>query len=105
LGHNLLYTSSAATSSKLLHQIRQLEQVLIPKQASAAGYRYKRIFRHNRGPTRRNGAQFPLVIVKVDPVLGPVVAMRDQFELAALQRMMRMDYFEVRIGKITMRCS
>jgi hypothetical protein len=27
---------------------------------------------------------FPLVIVKVDPVLGPVVAMRDQFELAAL---------------------
>jgi hypothetical protein len=69
--------SSAATSSKLLHQIRQRKQILVPKKASATGYRYKRIFRHNRGPTRRNGVQFPFVIVKVDPVLGPVVAMRD----------------------------
>jgi hypothetical protein len=54
---------------------------------------------------RRNGAQFSLGIVKVDPVLSPVVAIRDQLELLAPQRMVRMDYFEVGIGKVTMRCS
>jgi hypothetical protein len=31
----LLYMSSAATSSKLLHQIRQRKQILVPKKASA----------------------------------------------------------------------
>ena len=93
------------SSSKLLHQLHQLEQVLIAKEASAAGYCSKGIFLHYRGPTRRNGAQFSLGIVKVDPVLAPVVAIRDQLELLALQRMMRMDYFEVGIGNVTMRCS
>jgi hypothetical protein len=43
--------------------------------------------------------------VEVDPILAPVVAIRDQFELLAAQRMVRVDYFEVVIGKVTMRCS
>jgi hypothetical protein len=92
-------------SSKLLHQLHQLEQVLVAKEASAAGYCYKGIFRHYGGPTRRNGAQLSLAIMKVDPVLAPVVTIRDQLELLAPQRMVRMDYFEVGIGNVTMRCS
>jgi hypothetical protein len=43
--------------------------------------------------------------MKVDPILAPVVAIRDQLELLPPQRMVRMDYFEVAIGNITMRCS
>jgi hypothetical protein len=43
--------------------------------------------------------------MKVDPVLAPVMAIRDQLELLALQRMVRMDYFEVGIGNVPMRCS
>jgi len=54
---------------------------------------------------RRNGVQLPCDIVEVDPVLAPVVAIRDQLELPASQGMVRMDYFEVGIGKVTMRCS
>jgi hypothetical protein len=92
------------SSSKLLHQLHQSEQVLVAKKASAAGYGYKGIFPHHRGPTSRNGAQLPLVM-KVDPVLAPVMAIRDQLELLALQRMVRMDYFEVGIGNVPMRCS
>jgi hypothetical protein len=104
-GGQLLYESLTVFSSKLLHQLHQPEQVLVAKEASAAGYCYKRIFRHYRRPTRWNGAQLPRPIMKVDPVLAPVVAIRDQLELLTPQRMVRMDYFEVAIRNVTMRCS
>jgi hypothetical protein len=103
---NFLYEDHpAVSSSKLLHQIKQLEQVLEAKEASASGHCHEWIFRHHRGPTRRNGVQLPCGIVEVDPVLAPVVAVRDQLELPASQGMVRMGYLEVGIGKVTMRCS
>jgi|HubBroStandDraft_6_1064221.scaffolds.fasta_scaffold233122_3 hypothetical protein len=105
LRHNLLDEAPALFSSKLLHQLHQLEQVLVAKEASAVGYCDKGIRRHYGGPTRRNGAQLSIAIMKVDSVLAPVVAISDQLELLAPQRMVRMDYFEVGIGNVTMRCS
>jgi len=100
-----VYETHGTFSSKLLHQLHQLEQVFVAKEASAVGYCDKGIRRHYGGPTRGNGAQLSLAIIKVDPVLAPVVAIRDQLELLAPQRMVRMDYFEVGIGNVTMRCS
>jgi hypothetical protein len=76
-----------------------------PLSASAVGHFYEGILRHNRSPTRRNRTQFPLGIVEIYPVLAPVAAISDQPELVTLQRMMRMDDFERRIGNVTMRCS
>jgi hypothetical protein len=103
---NFLYGDHAAvSSSKLLHQVNQFEQVLEAKEASAARHCHKWIFRHHRGPTRRNGVQLPCGIVEVDPVLAPVVAICDQLEPLASQGMVRMGYLEVGIGKVTMRCS
>jgi hypothetical protein len=103
---NFLYESRpVVSSSKLLHQLNQLDQVLEAKEASAAGHCHKWIFRHHRGPTRRNGVQLSRGIVEVDSVLAPVVAMRDQLELPASQGMVRMGYLEVGIGKVTLRCS
>ena len=93
------------SSSKLLHQVNQLEQVLEAKEASATSHCHKWIFRHHRGPTRRNGAQLSRSIVEVDPVLTPVVAIRDQLELLASQGMVRMGYLEAGIGNVAMRCS
>ena len=93
------------SSSKVRHQVNQLEQVLEAKEASASGHCHEWIFRHHRGPTRRNGVQLPCGIVEVDPVLAPVVAVRDQLELPASQGMVRMGYLEVGIGKVTIRCS
>jgi hypothetical protein len=93
------------SSSKLLHHVNQLEQVLEAKEASATGHCYKWILRHHRGPTRWNGVQLPCGIVEVDPVLAPVVAIRDQLELPASQGMVRMGYLEIGIGNVTMRCS
>jgi hypothetical protein len=43
--------------------------------------------------------------VEVNPILAPVVAIRDQLELLASQRMVRMGYLEAGIGNVAMRCS
>jgi hypothetical protein len=98
---NLLYS----TSSQLLHQIHQLEQVLVAKQTSAAGHGHKGVWGHRCGPACWNRAQTPVGVVKVNPVLAPVMAIGDQVELLASQRMVRMGYLEVGIGKVAMRCS
>jgi hypothetical protein len=102
---NLLYDDPAVSSSKLLHQINQLEQVLEAKEASASGHCHEWIFRHHRGPTGRNGPQLSCGVVEVDPILAPVVAVRDQLEPLPSQGMVRVGYLEVGIGNVTMRCS
>jgi hypothetical protein len=46
---NFLYGDrQAVSSSKLLHQLNQLEQVLEAKETSASGHRHGWIFRHHR---------------------------------------------------------
>jgi hypothetical protein len=105
LRRNFLYGRLAVSSSKLLHQLHQLDQVLVAKEASTAGHRHKRIFRYHGGPARRNRAQTPFVVVEVDPVLAPIVAIRDQLELLASQWVVRMGYLEVGIGEVVVPCS
>jgi hypothetical protein len=102
---HLLYGILAASSSKLLHQRHQLEQVLVPKETSAVGYFYEGIWCRNRSPTRRNRTQGLLNIVEIHSVLAPVVAISDQPKLLTFEWMMRMDNFERRIGNVTMPCS
>ena len=94
-----------AFSSKLLHQLDQLDQILIAEKASTAGHRHKRVWRHDRGPAGGNGVQTPLGVVEIDPVLTPVVAVGDQLEPLTFQRVVGMNYLEGRIRKLTMRCS
>ena len=77
---NLLYDVLVASSPKLLHQLSYPEQVFESEKASAISYGHKRISRHHRRPTRRNGAQTPFGIVEIDPVLAPVMAIGDQLE-------------------------
>ena len=102
---NLLYDPLAVFSLKLLHQRDQLDQVLVAKEASTTGHRHKRIFRRHRGPACWKGAQASLGIVEVDAVLSPVVAIRNQLELLAPQRMVWVDDFKNGIGMVVMRCS
>jgi hypothetical protein len=102
---NYLYGLLLRFSSKLLHQIDQLDQVLVAKEASTTGHRHKRIFRRHRGPARWKGTQPSRGIVEVDPILAPVVAIRNQLELLASQRMVWMDDFKDGIAMVVMRCS
>ncbi len=105
LGRNLLYAPRVVFSSKLLHQLNQLDQVLISKEASATGQRHKRIFRGYRGPACWKGAQPSRGIVEVDPVLAPVVPICNQLELLASQRMVWVGDLKDGIGMVVMRCS
>ena len=105
LWRNFLYGLLVVSSSKLLHQRNQLDQVLVAKKTSAARHRHKWIFRRNRGPARWKGAQPSLGVVKVDPVLAPVVAIRNQLELLASQRMVWVDDLKDSIAMVVMRCS
>ena len=102
---NLLYDPLAVFSSQFLHQLNQLDQVLVAKEASTAGQGHKRILRWHRGPARWKGTQPSLAIVEVDSVLAPVVAIRNQLELLAPQRMVWMDDFKNGIGMVVMPCS
>jgi hypothetical protein len=105
LRRNLPYGMLPLSSSQLLHQLHQLEQVFIAKQAPPTRHRNKRIGRHYRGPARWNRAQTTFCVVEVNPILAPVMAIRDQLEPLASQRMVRMGYFEVGISNVAMRCS
>ena len=69
------------------------------------GHNHKRILRHYGRPARRNRGPAPFGIVEVNPILAPVVAICDQLELPASQGMVGVDYLEVGIAKVTMRCS
>jgi hypothetical protein len=90
---------------KPLDQIRQLEQVLVPEQATAGGHGHERIFRQGRSPSGRNGAPPTSVVMKVDSVLAPVVAVHHQPELLAPQRMEGMGDLEASIASVAMPCS
>jgi len=104
--HNFLYGSClVVSSSKPLHQRNQLEQIFEAKETSVARHCYEWIFRHDRGPTRRNRVQLSRAVVEVHPILAPVVAVCDQLELPTSQRVVRMGNLEAGIGKVTMRCS
>jgi hypothetical protein len=59
----------------------------------------------HRGPARWKGTQPSRGIVEVDPILAPVVAIRNQLELLASQRMVWMDDFKDGIAMVVMRCS
>ena len=100
-----LYRLLAVSSSKLLHQIHELDQILVAEETSTSGDRNKRIRCGCRSPTRWNRTQMPLGIVKVDPILSPVMPIGHQLELLASQRMVRVGYLEVGIDKVPMPCS
>src|SRR5258708_2804466 len=83
-----LYTLGAPGSSGLLHQIGQLRYIVIAEQAPSSGQYDKWIWGQCCGPARRNRAQNAAVVVEVNSILAPVVAIGDQLETLALQRMM-----------------
>ncbi len=100
-----LYRLRAVSSPKFFHQIHELDQILVAQETSTSGDRHKRIRYGCGGPTRWNRTQMPLGIVKADPVLSPVMPIGHQLELLASQRMVRVGYLEVGIGKVPMPCS
>jgi hypothetical protein len=100
-----LYTLDAPCSSGLLHQVGQLHQILEAKQTPSCGQYHEWIFRQHRRPGRWDRAQDASAVVEVNSVLAPVVAVGDQLEPLAFQRVMWMDDFKSTAGTVAMRSS
>ncbi len=100
-----LYTLDAADSSGLLHQVGQLHQILIAKQTPSCGQYHERILRQHCRPARWDRAQDASAVVEVNSVLAPVVAVSDQLETLASQRMVGMDDLKSTFGAVAIRCS
>src|SRR5271154_6720228 len=100
-----LYTLTAPSSSGLLHKVGQLQQVLVAKQTPTCRQYHEWICRQHCCPARRNRAQDAAAIVEVNSILAPVLAVTDQLETPASQRMVGMGDFKSTFGAVGIRCS
>ena len=100
-----LYTLDAQDSSGLLHQVGQFHQILIAKQTPPCGQYHEWILRQHCRPARWDRAQDTAAVVEVHSVLAPVVAVSDQLETLASQRMLGMDDLKSTFGTVAIRCS
>src|SRR5207302_4890512 len=98
----LLYSSRPVSP---LHEVRQLQQILIAEHTPSSGHRHKRIGGDRRRPARWNRAQAAVSVVEVNSIFAPVVAIGHQLESLAFQRMVWVDDFESYIVVVAMRCS
>jgi hypothetical protein len=87
------------------NKIGQLQQIVIAEQTPSGGQYDKWICGLHCRPARWNRVQKATAIVKVNSVLAPVVAVSDQLEFLASQRMVWMDDFKGTVGTVDMRCS
>ena len=92
-------------SDRAGYQFSQPNQVLPSEVAPAGCDDNERVWGHRIGPTGWKRAQRALGILKVNSIFAPVVAIRDQLELLASQRMMWVYDFKDGIGMVVMRCS
>src|ERR1041385_3126872 len=100
-----LYTRNFPASSCLLHQIGQFQQIVVAEQTPSSGQHHEWICGQHCRPARWNRAQNAVAVMEVDSLLSPVVAVGDQLEALASQRMVWMDNLKGTVGTVGMRCS
>ena len=71
-------------------QVSEREQIGHTKRGSPSGDDHKRILRDHVGPTGRDLPQPACIVVKIDAMTSPAVAVRDQLVLPSEQRVVRM---------------
>ena len=75
---------------EFFEQSGQFQQIGCPKGRPAGRDDDKRVVRSKAGPPGGKRSQLPLIVVKVDAIVAPVLAIRHQFKLATEKRMKRM---------------
>jgi hypothetical protein len=83
-------------------KISQRQQAIGGERAPARRDHHERVRRRHVGPPGRQREQLPVLVVQVDPVLAPVLAVGDELEVLAAQRMERVRHPDatVPIGRI-----
>jgi hypothetical protein len=102
-----LFTLQTASITLIqpLYQLRQFQEILVPEQTPARRQDDKWIRRQRCRPRRWNRAHAALRVVEVNSIFAPVVAVGDQPEPLASERMVRVNDFESCFAVVAMRCS
>ena len=66
---------------------------------------HERIGGRDIGPPCWQGEQLPVLVMQVDPVLAPVLAVGDELEVPPGQRMERMRHPDTPVPIVRIRCS
>jgi len=102
--HYSLYSLAGRSSSEFLQQVRQSDQIFVSEEGSSSRNLNERVDSSDIRAARQNRTQLPLGVVKVHPILTPVVAVFQQLKLAPEQRMEGMGYAEMLLRTAVMRC-
>ena len=85
-------------------QVSQRQQAIDGERAAAIRDHRERIGGRDVGPPGRQGEQLTILIVQVDSVLAPVVAVRDELEVPAEQRVETVRHPHTSVPVIWTRC-
>jgi len=86
-------------------QIGQRQQARHGERAAAGRDHHERVRRGDIGPACGHGEQMPFLVMQVDPVLAPVLAIRDELEVPAMQRVKRVRHPDTSVPIERIRCS
>ena len=73
-----------------LDQVGEREQIGHTERGPPGGHNHKRIVRDNVGPTGRDLPQPACVVVEIDAMASPAMAVRDELVLPSKQRVVWM---------------
>ena len=85
--------------------IRQRQQAAGSERAPAIRDHHERISRHDIGPPCWQREQHAVLVVEMNPVLAPVLAVRDKLEVLTEQRMEPVGYPDTPVPIIWTGCS
>ena len=86
-------------------QVCDRQQVIGGERAAAGRDHHERVRRSDIGPACGHGEQMPVLVMQVDPVLAPVLAIRDELEVPATQRVKRVRHPDTSVPIERIRCS
>ena len=84
------HTRAPPAGLQHLDQVGEREQIGHTERGSPGGHNHKRILRDNVGPTGRDLPQSTGVVVEIDAMASPAVAVRDELVLPSEQRVVWM---------------
>jgi hypothetical protein len=95
----------ARLGTQPVHQIRQSQQAADRERAPAIRDHHERIGRRDVGPPRRQREQLTILVMQMNPVLTPVLPVRDELEVPPRQRLEPVRHTHTSIPVIGIGCS
>ena len=86
-------------------QVSECQQASRGERRPARRDQHERVRRYRVGPRCWQREQLPVLVVQVDPVLAPVLAVDDELEVPPAQGMERVRHPDTSVPIVRIRCS